>query len=118
MRLSEVEDGTVWSIDRLNISEGEDLYLTVEGTVYDVAVSRAAYFDHDDEKNFFETERLWYASYMSDCALQLSVLVPGGMPDLMIRYTDSAGEENRLLLSESGVDGGLILVDDSIRAVG
>ena len=118
VRLSEVEDGTVWSIDRLNISEGEDLYLTVEGTVYDVAVSRASYFDQGGEKNFYETERLWYASFMTDCALQLSVLVPGGMPDLMIRYTDSSGEESRLLLSESGVDGGLVLVDDTISAVG
>ena len=46
------------------------------------------------------------------------MLVPGGRPDLMIRYTDSTGEESRLLLSESGVDGGLVLVDDSISAVG
>ena len=118
VRLSEVEDGTIWSIDRLNISEGEELYLTAEGTLYDVAVSRVSYFDQGAEKNFYETERLWYASYMTDCALQLNVQVPGGMPDLMICCTDSTGAEHRLLLSESGVDGGLALVDDTIQAVG
>ena len=116
--LSEVEDGTIWSIDRLNLSEGEELYLTAEGPVYDLAVSRVIYAEQGEESSFYETDRLWYASYMSDCALQLNVIVPEGMPDLMFSYTDSGFAEHRLLLSESGADGALTLVDDTIRAVG
>ena len=118
VRLSYVEDGTVWSIDRLNVSEGEELYLTVEGTAYDVSISKASYYDQGGEKNFFETDRLWYASFMTDCALQLNTAIPSGMPNLMISYTDSDAVEHRLLLSESGLNGGIKLVDDTIQAVG
>ena len=118
VRLSYVEDGTVWSIDRLNVSEGEELYLTVEGTAYDVSISKASYYDQGGEKNFFETDRLWFASFMTDCALQLNTAIPSGLPNLMISYTDSDAVEHRLLLSESGLNGGIKLVDDTIQAVG
>lgn len=118
VKLDEVEDGTLSSIGRLNISEGERLYLTVQGTAYDVSVSKASYYDQGAEDNFYETERLFYASFMDDCALQLNVLIPAGMPNLMICYTDADYVEHRLLLSESGAAGEPVLVDDSIQAVG
>ena len=44
--------------------------------------------------------------------------LPGGMPDLMISYTDADYAEHRLLLSESGAEGEPVLVDDTIQAVG
>lgn len=116
VRLGDVENGTVWSIDRLAVSDGEELYLIVHGTAYDVCVSSVNYADHGER--FFETERRWYASFMTDCALQLKASVPEGMPDLMISYTDADFVQHRVFLSENGVDGGLVLVDDSIEAVG
>lgn len=118
VRLDEVEDGTLRSVGRLEISEGEELYLTVQGMAYDVSISKAAYYDQGEGDHFYERERLWYASYMDDCALQLNVLVPAGMPDLMISYTDADYAEHRLLLSESGAEGEPVLVDDTIQAVG
>ena len=118
-RLDDMEDGSVWIIDRLALSEGEELCLRVEGTVYDLEVSSFLYVDHSEQDDrFYETARHWYASYMSDCALQICAVVPEGMPDLMIRYTDADHVLHRLFISESGVDGGVTLVDDTIRAVG
>ena len=55
---------------------------------------------------------------MSDCALQLCTTVPNGMPDLMITYTDADYTTHRYFLSRNGVKGELVLVDDSIQAVG
>ena len=117
-RVSDVPEGTIKSIGLLTVSDGEDLYLRAEGSVYDVQISSAAYYDVEEGERFYETERHWYASFMTDCALQLRALLPEGMPDLMITYTDSAYEQHRLLLSENGVDGTPALVDDTIIAVG
>ena len=111
-------EGTIKSIGLLTVSDGEDLYLRAEGSVYDVQISSAAYYDVEAGDRFYETERLWFASFMTDCALQLRALLPEGMPDLMITYTDSAYEQHRLLLSENGVDGTPALVDDTLIAVG
>lgn len=118
-RLGEIEDGSVWIIDRLAVSDGEELCLRAEGTVYDVTISSFFYVEQADrDDRFYETARHWYASYMKDCALQICTILPEGMPDLMIRYTDSAHVQHRLFISESGANGDVTLVDDSIRAVG
>ena len=119
LRLTDVEDGTVQSIDRIVLSEGEELYLKINGTAYDVSVSSfyvAA--ETEGENRFVESDRHWYASCMSDCALQLCASVPNGMPNLMIRYTDADYVQHCLFLSQSGADGGVTLVDDSIQAIG
>jgi len=117
--LDEVEDGTVWSIDRLALSEGDELYLKVDGTAYDVSISNFYYVDEADaDDRFNETDRLWYASFMTDCALQIRTIVPDGMPNLMITYTDADYAEHRLFISEDDTDGHITLVNDSIQAVG
>ena len=120
VRVGDVQDGTVASIDRLVLSdEGEEMYLKVDGTVYDLRISSMYYVDQaEGDERFYETDLHWYASYMSDCALQLSAVVPNGMPDLMITYTDRENVLQRRFLSESGVDGGITLVDNTIEAVG
>lgn len=100
-------------IDMLRLSDaGQSIYLVADGAVRDVRLARVDYADR-----FYETEHLWYCSAMNDCALQLDTLVPEGMPELKISYTDADGE-HVLYLSQSGVDGAYILVDDSIEAVG
>ena len=117
--LDEVEDGTVWSIDRLALSEGDELYLKVDGTAYDIAVSNFYNVDEaGDDERFYETERHWYASFMTDCALQIRTAIPDGMPDLMITYTDADYAQHRLFLSEDSETGHVTLVDDTIQAVG
>lgn len=114
MRQSELADGSAQIIDRVTVdAEGEQLCLVAEGIVYDVKLSSVSYMDR-----FYENAQLWACSYMDDCLLQLDVTIPEGMPDLMVRYTDGAGETHSLLLTQSGEDGSLILADDDIEAVG
>ncbi len=120
IRLADVENGTVQSMDRLVVSPaGEELYLKVNGTIFDVTVSNFFYLDQPESADrFVEGERHWYASYMTDSALQLCVSVPNGMPNLMISYTDADYVTHRFFLSEKGENGGIYLADESIQAVG
>ncbi|MBR0207271.1 MAG: hypothetical protein IJQ43_00060 [Oscillospiraceae bacterium] len=119
LRIGEVTDGTVQVIDRLIVSDGEELYLKVDGTAYDVTIS-SFFFDHfaEGDARFHAKDRLWYASYMSDCALQLRTIVPNGIPDLMITYTDAHYLPHRLFISQSEDGAGVAIVDDTIEAVG
>lgn len=111
--IADVEDGSVQIIDRVVAnSEGQELCLIVEGTVYDVKVSSGDYTDR-----FYETAQLWSCSYMQNSAVQLVTVVPDGMPELMLSYRTAGGEQHRLFISQ-GEDGSLALVDDSIEAVG
>ncbi len=119
VRVSDVQDGTVQNIDRLLVADGDELYLRIEGTAYDVTISSFFYVHQaEGDERFHAKDRLWYASYMTDCALQICTLVPNGMPDLMITYTDSDYLEHRLFISQSGEGDGVALVDDTIEAVG
>ena len=119
LRVSEVQDGTVQVIDRLIVAEGEELYLKIDGTAYDVTLS-SFFYDHfaEGDARFHMKDRLWYASFMTDCALQLRTTVPDGMPDLMVTYTDADYVLHRLFISQSGDSRGVSLVDDTIEAVG
>lgn len=111
---SELTDGSAQIIDRVTVdAEGEQLCLVTDGIVYDVRLSSVSYMDR-----FYETAQLWACSYMKDCILQLDVVIPEGMPNLMLSYSDGAGEHHSLLLTQSGEDGSFILVDDDIEAVG
>ena len=86
---------------------------------YSRRLSHASQADEADPADrFYETERHWYASFMTDCALQIRTAIPGGMPDLMIAYTDADYVEHRLFLSENSDNGHVTLVDDTIEAVG
>ena len=56
---------------------------------------------------------------MKDCVLQIATDIPDGMPNLMISYLDDSGAEHDLLITQSGQDGSIILMDkDSVRAQG
>ena len=100
-------------IDMLRLSDdGEALYLVVEGAVKNVRLAKVDYADR-----FYETETLWHCSTMNNCVLQLITHVPEGMPELKISYKDAEGE-HVYYLSQSGIDGSFILVDDGIEAVG
>ncbi len=112
--LSDVENGTQQITDKVIVDEGgEEVCLIADGTVYDVKLSAVDYTDR-----FFETAQLWHCSYLSDSAIQVVTLIPEGMPKLMLSYNTGDGETHRLLISQSGIDGSLTLVDDSIEAVG
>lgn len=112
---SDVAEGSIEIIDKVTVnSDGEALCLEATGTVYDVRLSTVDYTD-----KFYETAQLWAVSYMSDCVLQLEAVIPDGMPRLMVSFRDAQGNETSLLISQSGENGGFILIDkNSIEAVG
>ncbi len=100
--------------DMVNIdSEGQVFYLVIDGMANQLKIASVLYAD-----SFYETAEHWYGSYAGDCAIQICANVPEGMPNLMISCIDVDGTEHNMLVSQSGVDGALILTDDSIEAVG
>ena len=112
---SDVLDGSIEIIDKVSVDvPGEALCIQSVSTVYDIRLSAVDYTDA-----FYETARLWAASYMSDCVLQLETLIPDGMPKLMVSYRDSDGTQTQLLLTQSGETGAYILMNkNDIEAVG
>ena len=111
--LEDVENGSVELLDRVTLNEGDELCLLANGTIYDVYLSEVTYADR-----FYEKDQLWASSYMSDGALQISTTVPEGIPNLMISYTTAEGQRVGKLLSQSGLDGSYLLVDDQIEVLG
>ena len=114
-RVEDVPEDSVKILARIAVDpEGDEFCLKADGTAYNVTVTSVNYVND----GFFETAQHWSCSYMHDCAIQIVTVLPEGMPDVMIRFTDDKGAEHRLLVTESGEDGSLILTDDSIQAVG
>ncbi len=112
--LSETEGGNQTIVDKLILNAGgQELCLVAEGRVYDVSVSQVYYVDR-----FYENCQYWYASTLENSALQLEVIVPEGLPDLLVTYYTADGERHGKLLSQSGQNGAYMLVDDDIHAVG
>ena len=103
-------------IDRIDVSaEGQQYFLKVEGTVYDFKLLGVQYSNYDEV--FYSKNLYWMTNYLSDCMLQLSLVIPEGMPDVMICYS-SEGEEYSRFISQSGLTGEVLLVDETINALG
>ena len=112
--LSELEGGETEIVDSLILNEdGQELCIVADGIIYDVSLTSVYYVDR-----FYDSAQLWYASCLDDCALQIRVVVPEGLPNLRIAYTTADGVRHGKLLSQSGLDGSYMLVDDDIQAVG
>ena len=111
----EIEDGTVEIIDRVVTDEvGTETALYADGAIYQVKLSEVEYLD-----SFYETKELWGGSYMKDCVLQIVTDIPDGMPKLMISYLDAAGTLHEKLITQSGEDGSIILMNkNDIQAQG
>ena len=101
-------------LDMINVDEnGRTFYVVIDGIAGQLKLAGVQYAD-----SFYETAEYWYCSYAENCALQISAIIPEGMPNLMLSYTDESGMQHNILISESGADGSLIITDDSIEAVG
>ena len=112
--LNEVADGSVEILDRIVLDQaGHEICISIMGNAYDVSLSSVDYTDR-----FFETQQHWYANCVENSAIQVVCTIPEGMPNLMLSFVDGEGASHRLLISQSGEDGKLLLVDDSIEAVG
>lgn len=112
---SDIADGSVEVIDRVALDEiGTELAVVATGSVYSVRLSKVDYVN-----GFYESAQLWACSEMKDCALQLVTDIPDGVPNLMLSYLDTDGNIREFLITMSGEDGSLILVDkNSIKPQG
>ncbi len=112
--LNQLEQAAYEIVDRVVMDEeGEEICLLLSGTAYDVKLSTVDYTDA-----FYETAQIWYANQLQDCAVQLVTTVPEGMPNRMLSYRTADGQLHRLLISQSGQDGRLLLIEDNIEAIG
>lgn len=113
LHAEEMTDGSMPILDMLRAFEsGQTVYLAAEGTLSDVSIARVEY-----SGGFYETAQLWSCSEMENAAVQLVTVIPDGMPNLRITWRDASGVQTRYL-SQSGLDGSLILADADIEAVG
>ncbi len=103
-------------LDRIDADpEGQQCFLTVDGTVYDFKLINVQYSNY--EEVFYSKNVYWMTNFLSDSIIQLSLDIPDGMPDMMISYVSDGVEYSRFI-TQSGKDGALLLVDDDINAVG
>lgn len=117
MLQSDYEDGSVEIIDLVNVDEnGEGLILKANGTIYDVTIESVEY--NNATGGFMTIAEHWFCSYMQDNAVQISVIIPDGMPTLMVSYKTADGEVCSKLITQSGEDGSMILMNTDIEAVG
>lgn len=105
-------------LDKVTIDPaGSNYCLYADGSVYDLTVLTVRYFS--DGVGFYPTETHWYASELTNGALQIQTVIPEGMPSLMIRYLDAEGQAHSFLMTESGKDGTVLLVEEaSATAIG
>ena len=105
--MDSVPEGSISFLDRIEADKrGEELCLVVEGTVYDVRLSRVYYSDQ-----FYDRTQLWYCSEMQDSAVQLVTKIPEGIPDVMLSYTDAEGKSYHKLITQDKSDGSFELVN-------
>ena len=73
----------------------------------------------NDDQGFYQTDTHWYCSYLSNLGVQVQTMIPEGMPDLMIRCRDGNGTAHSFLITQSGDDGSVLLLEeDNVVAVG
>jgi len=93
-------------------TQGEEIILWANNSVYDVRINAVLYRDESGE--FAADTEYFYASRMDDGEfIRLLVNIPDGIPNLSVSWRLPEGTLQRLLISQSGVDGSLLLVDPS-----
>lgn len=88
---------------------GACVTFTASGTVEDVELNAVTYLEYS---NLYRVDgTLWYAELLSDGeSVCVQTWIPDVMPNLAISWRDSEGEHTKYI-SQSGMDGSLILMD-------
>ena len=88
---------------------GACVTFTASGTVEDIALNAVTYLEYS---NLYRVDgTLWYAERLSDGeSVCVQTWIPDVMPNLAISWRDSEGEHTKYI-SQSGMDGSLILMD-------
>ena len=115
LRQAEAESGNYTFLDRVEVDNGgEEFCIAVNGMAYDVKLSSVYYVDR-----FYEKDELWFGSKVQNAALQVVALVPEGLPNLMLSYSDVTGQTHHYMISTNGKTGGVQLVSESnVQPVG
>ena len=89
---------------------GACVTFTASGTVEDIELNAVTYLEYS---NLYRVDgTLWYAELLSDGeSVCVQTWIPDVMPNLAISWRDSEGEHTKYI-SQSGMDGSLILMDD------
>ena len=104
MELEEIPEGSMEIADRVVIGDGgESSLILFNGEARDVSVWTVYLGDR-----FYPDAELFYCGQIRDAALQISLLMPGDLPNTMLRYNDTDGE-HEYLIALSGADGSMIL---------
>lgn len=91
-------------------TQGDEVILWANNSVYDVRINRVMYQEESGE--FAADTELFYASRMDDGEfLRLLLNLPEGLPNTSVSWRLPEGTLQRLLLSQSGEDGSLLLLD-------
>lgn len=88
---------------------GACVTFTASGTVEDIELNAVTYLEYS---NLYRVDgTLWYAELLSDGeSVCVQTWIPDVMPNLAISWRDSEGEHIKYI-SQSGMDGSLILMD-------
>lgn len=88
---------------------GACVTFTASGTVEDVELNAVTYLEYS---NLYRVDgTLWYAERLSDGeSVCVQTWIPDVMPNLAVSWRDSEGEHTKYI-SQSGMDGSLILMD-------
>ena len=98
-----------YSIDDGTDGQGACVFLTADGDLEDVRLTRVTYWDYNN--SFSEESTLWAASDLpAGCTVLLRTWIGDVLPTLKLSYV-SAGQNREIYISQSGKDGSLVLLD-------
>lgn len=102
---------SVGSVGGMVINEGgEKILFTVKGAVYDVKLCTVNYSDYDG--SFIPSATvLYYSDLVSGQTLSLEAYIPDTIPNLQLSFRTSDGEVQKRLISQSGKDGSILLLN-------
>ena len=105
--LSEIPEGSIEIVDSVVIGEGgEASLLSFQGTARDISIW-TGYF----EDRFYADSELFYCGSLNNSALQLAMMIPGDLPNVLLRYRDGNGD-HEYLITISGRDGSYVLIEN------
>ena len=91
---------------------GQPFIFNVTGTVYDVRLENVGFYEYEDDLCYYDMGGLWYASRLDDGdSFELIAWIPDVVPNLRLSYTSAAGSVS-VLISQSGKDGSLVLMEE------
>ncbi len=101
--------GADYLVDDNTDGQGALVRFTARGRVKDVKISYVTYAEYNN--SFYEDGTLFFASSLADGeTLAVRTWIPDVLPTLQISYTAAEGER-KYLISQSGKDGSLVLMD-------